>query len=90
MMLIRSGYLENGRTDAGRGGQTCLARPNSQARTKTGEFYFPDYSADREQDWQPFLGDAQSAIVYVTTIAYIINTVHRCIYTYTGCACCWR
>ena len=29
--------IENEQTDAGRDGQTCLARPNSQARTGTGK-----------------------------------------------------
>ena len=33
--------------DAGRDGRTRLARPNSQARTGTGEYYFP-CSADHE------------------------------------------
>ena len=40
--------------DAGRDGWTRLARPNSQARTGTGEYYFP-CSADHEQDWRPYL-----------------------------------
>ena len=38
-----------------------LARPNSQARTGTGEFFFP-CSADHEQDWQPYPVDPYSAI----------------------------
>ena len=38
-----------------------LARPNSQARTGTGEYYFP-CSADHEQDWQPYPVDPYSAI----------------------------
>ena len=34
--------------------ELSLARPYSQARTGTGEqIHFP-YSADREQDWQPY------------------------------------
>ena len=47
--------------DAGRDGGTRLARPNSQARTGTGEYYFP-CSADHEQDWQPYPVDPYSAI----------------------------
>ena len=47
--------------DAGRDGCTRLARPNSQARTGTGGYYFP-YSADHEQDWQPYPFDPYSAI----------------------------
>ena len=47
--------------DAGRDGRTRLARPKSQARTGTGEYYFP-CSADHEQDWQPYPVDPYSAI----------------------------
>ena len=47
--------------DAGRDGWTRLARPNSQARTGTGEYYFL-CSADHEQDWQPYPVDPYSAI----------------------------
>ena len=47
--------------DAGRDGWTHLARPNSQARTGTGEYYFP-CSADHEQDWQPYPVGPYSAI----------------------------
>ena len=47
--------------DAGRDGRTRLARPNSQARTGTGEYHFPS-SADHEQDWQPYPVDPYSAI----------------------------
>ena len=47
--------------DAGRDGRTRLARPNSQARTGPGEYYFP-CSADHEQDWQPYPVDPYSAI----------------------------
>ena len=47
--------------DAGRDGRTRLARPNSQARTGTGEYYFP-CSADHEQDWQPYPVDPYPAI----------------------------
>ena len=47
--------------DAGRDGSTRLARPNSQARTGTGEYYFL-CSADHEQDWQLYRVDPYSAI----------------------------
>ena len=30
--------VDNEQTDAGQGGQTCLATPNSQARTGTGKY----------------------------------------------------
>ena len=40
---------------------TRLARPDSQARTGTGGYYFP-CSADHEQDWQPYPVDPYSAI----------------------------
>ena len=32
--------VEHEQDDAGRGGRTCLARPNSQAHTRTGKYYF--------------------------------------------------
>ena len=35
---------------------------NSQARTGTGEYYFPCL-ADHEQDWQPYPVDPYSAII---------------------------
>ena len=44
--------VENEQADAGRDGRTCLARPNSRARTGTG-IIFP-CSADHEQDSQPY------------------------------------
>ena len=40
--------------DAGRDCRTRLARPNSQARTGTGEKSFSLFRADHEQDWQPY------------------------------------
>ena len=58
--------------DAGRDGWTRLARPNSRARTGTGEYYFP-CSADHEQDWQPYPVDPYSAIEM---------TIHTYIQTY--------
>ena len=51
----------NEQADAGRDCRTRLARPNSQAHTGTGEYYFP-CSADHEQDWQPYPVDPYSAI----------------------------
>ena len=42
--------------DAGRDCRTRLARPYSQARTRTGKSHFP-CSAAHEQDWQPYLVD---------------------------------
>ena len=43
--------VDNERAGAGRDGQTCLARPDSQARTRVqgGKFTFP-CSADHEQN----------------------------------------
>ena len=52
--------VENEQTDAERDGQICLARPNYQAQTATGEETF-SYSADHEQDWQPYPVDPHSA-----------------------------
>ena len=40
--------------DAGRDGRTRLARPNSQARTGTGNNSFDLFSCDHVQDWQPY------------------------------------
>ena len=45
--------VENERTDAGWDGQTCLARPNSQARTGQGNIHSL-FSVDHEQVWQPY------------------------------------
>ena len=57
--------------DAGRNGGTRLARPNSQARTGTGEYYFA-CSADHEQDWQPYPVDPYSAM-YVSYVCMVIT-----------------
>ena len=38
---------------AGRDCRNRIAKPNSQARTRTGNIYFP-CSADLEQDWKPY------------------------------------
>ena len=58
--LIQPEYGDD-QADAGRDGRIRLARPNSQARTGTGEYSFP-CSADHEQDWQPYPVDPYSAI----------------------------
>ena len=48
-----------------------VARPNCQARTGTGEYYFP-CSADHEQDWQPYPVD--HTLLCVMTIHTYIHT----------------
>ena len=45
--------------DAGRDCRNHLARPNSQARTRTGKYSF-SCSADHVQDWQPYPVDSYS------------------------------
>ena len=45
--------MENKQADAGRAGQTPVARPNSQARSGRGRYHFP-FTADNEQDRQPY------------------------------------
>ena len=45
--------------DAAREWRNRLARSHSQARTRTGEYYFP-CSADHEQDWQHYPVDPYS------------------------------
>ena len=54
--------MENEQADAGRNGRTRLARPNSQAQTRTGK-----YSFGHEQDWQPYPVDLYSATVCMVT-----------------------
>ena len=63
--------VENERADAGRDGQTCLARPNSQARTGTAKFHFPS-SADHDQDWHPYPVDPYSAIYDGHTYIHVL------------------
>ena len=46
-------------TGAGRYCRTSLARPNSQARARTGSIHF-SCSADNVQDWQPYPTDPYS------------------------------
>ena len=43
-LQIISLSVENEQTDAGRDGETCLTRPNSQARTGTGKYSFSLFS----------------------------------------------
>ena len=47
------------RADAGRDGQTCLARRNSMAQTGTGKCSFSHH----KQDWQPYPVDPYSAMI---------------------------
>ena len=65
---IQSEYGDE-QADAGRDCRTCLARPNSQARTRTGK-------ADDEQDWQPYPIDPYSCYcaVYSIPVQVIIRT----------------
>ena len=48
--------------DAGRDCRNRLARPNSQARTRTGGKV--PCSADHEQDWQPYKVDPYSCYMF--------------------------
>ena len=48
----------DGQADAGRDYRTRFTRPNSQARTRTGEKN--PCSADHVQDWQPYPVDPYS------------------------------
>ena len=59
--------------DAGRDCRTRLARPNSQARTRTGNIHFA-CSTDHEQDWQPNPVDPYSCYMcdYTYIYTYII------------------
>ena len=57
---------EDEQADAGRDCRNRLARPNSQARTRTGE-NFP-CSADHEQDGQPYQVDPYSCYMFVHTV----------------------
>ena len=61
--------------DAGRDGCIRLARPNSQARTGTGQYYFP-CSADHKQDWQPYPVDQYSAICDDHTYIHTYIALH--------------
>ena len=52
--------VENAQTDAGQDGQTCLARPYSQARTETGNIHSLCSAGHDEQNWQPYPVDPYS------------------------------
>ena len=54
--------MKNEEADAGRDGRTRLARPNSQARTGTGIFFFLLLKADHEQDCQLYSVDPYFAV----------------------------
>ena len=57
---IQPEYMEMSRlTRDGTAERTRLARPNSQARTRTGKYSF-SCSADHVQDWQPYPVDPYS------------------------------
>ena len=45
--------VKNEQADTGWVSQTCLAIPNSDARTGAGNTHFP-CSADHEKDWQSY------------------------------------
>ena len=67
--------------DAGRDHRTRLARPNSQARTRTGNINFP-CSADHEQAWQPYLVGPYSC--YMCGHTYIHSQNSLLIYPHFG------
>ena len=58
------------------GDEQADAKPNSQARTGTGEYHFP-CSADHEQDWQPYPVDPYSAICDDHTYIHTYTTQQR-------------
>ena len=64
--------------DAGRDGWTRLARPNSQARTGTGEYYFP-CSTDHEQDLATLPRLIHTLAICATIYAYIHMLRYVCI-----------
>ena len=57
--------------DAGWDCRNRLARPNSQARTRTGEYSFLCL-ADHEQDWQPYQVDPYSCYMCGHTLLVTI------------------
>ena len=65
-------YGDEQAADVGRDCRTRLARPTSQARTRTGKFSFL-CSADHVQDWQPYLVDPYSCYTCDHT-----STKHPC------------
>ena len=54
--------MKNEQADAGQDDGTRLTRPNSQARTGTGNVIFLCPADDEQQDWQPYLVDSYSAM----------------------------
>ena len=73
---IQSEYGDE-QADAGRDCRTRLARPNSQARTRTGKGKYPFSlsSSGHEQDWQPYPVDPYSCYMcdHIYTTKYIIT-----------------
>ena len=67
--------------DAGRHCRTRLERPNSQARTGTGKYFFP-CSADHEQDWQPYPVDPYSAMCDDHTVLLLLIVASGGVRTY--------
>ena len=71
--------------DAGRDCRTRPARPYSQARTRTGKYWF-SCSADHVQDWQPYPVGPHSC--YMCDHTYICGSpmLSTCpLYTNSGC-----
>ena len=63
-----------GQADAGWDHRIRLARPNSQARTRTGKLNIHfSCSADHVQGWQPYPVDPYSNYLCVTIHTYIIG-----------------
>ena len=60
--------------DAGRDCQTRLARPISQARTRTRKYLFSLCSADHEQDWQPYPVDPYTCYMCVHTYIILLRS----------------
>ena len=71
--------VENERADAGRDGRTCLARPNSRARTGTGKYSFSPVQLTTRRIDKPCTVDAYSVTsddhTYIHTYILIIVPV---------------
>ena len=61
---IRPEYGDE-QANAGRDCRNRLARPNFQARTRTGEYMNFPCSAEHEQDWQSYPVDPYSCYIYM-------------------------
>ena len=63
--------------DTGRDCRTRLARPNSQARTLIGKYYFSCLT-DHVQDWKPYPVDSYTLAICVAIHTYIhaLETSH--------------